>query len=349
MEDVTLPGKTGPALIIDGQAQFHPLNYVQRLAAWATGLGVQIHEHSEATEIDDERRSVSTASGTVRAKDIVLATHTPKGIYGLHAQMLTYREYGVARETPDLPLPAGIFWQRGSVERSFRTLEIAGRRYLIVVGAGGKTALHDAEQSLADLKASLPAFTPGEAICTWSAQGYRSPDGLPYIGRSPLNEAYIATGFGTDGLTYGTLAAQIIADEIIGTTNPWAHLYRASRFTPIKSIAQIVEEQALALKGLIQDRIGVPDYAGPTSLARGSAAVMKVDGHDAALYRDDTGRLHALSAACTHLGCIVHWNPVEKSWDCPCHGSRFDVSGCVIEGPAMSQLKPVALDSGDAA
>lgn len=345
MDDAPLPGRPSQALIVDGQAQIHPLNYVQRLAAWASGLGVQIHEHSDATDIDDERRVVSTASGAVRAKEVVMATHTPKGIYGVHAQMLTYREYGVAREAPDLPLPAGIFWQRGSVDRSFRNLEIAGRRYLIVVGAGGKTGLHDPEKSLADLDASLSELVPGDAVCTWSAQGYRSPDGLPYIGRSALGNAYIATGFGTDGLTYGTLAAQIIADDIIGKQNPWAHLYRASRFTPIKSAAQIVEEQTLALKGLIQDRVRVPGYTDPAAMPPGTGTVMKMDGRDTALYRDEAGGLHALSATCTHLGCIVHWNAAEKSWDCPCHGSRFDTSGCVIEGPALSPLTPVAPDS----
>ena len=344
---VTLPGPAveGRAMVIDHQAQFHPLNYLRSLAAQAADLGVRVHEHSEVVEIDAEHRVLHTESGSVRAKEIVLATHTPKGIFGVHAQMLTHREYGVAGEVQSLQVPAGIFWPDGQTKRSLRNLEIAGKRYVIAVGAADKTGLHDSEKALASLRSISQEYMPpvGERW-EWSAQGYESPDLLPYVGRNPMDDVYIATGFGTDGLTYGTLAAQIISDEILGKENPWATLYRAARFSPIKSIKQILEEQAIALKGLVADRVGVPEYAGPASLEPGRGAVVKSNGKKVAVYRDETGDVEAVSAVCPHMGCIVHWNQVEKSWDCPCHGSRFATSGDVIEGPALSPLAAVDLE-----
>ena len=349
LEDrATLPGPTaqGRAMVIDHQAQFHPLNYLRSLCAQAAGLGVRVHEHSEVVEIDAEHRILHTGSGSVKAKEIVLATHTPKGIFGVHAQMLTHREYGVAGEVQSLRVPAGIFWQDGQTKRSFRNLEIAGKRYVIAVGAPDKTGLHDSEKALASLRSiSQEYIPPGGERWEWSAQAYESPDLLPYIGRNPMDEVYIATGFGTDGLTYGTLAAQIISDDILGKENPWATLYRATRFSPAKSIKQVLEEQAIALKGLVADRVGLPEYAGPSSLEPGRGMVVKANGQKLAVYRDEAGSVQAVSAVCTHMGCIVHWNQVEKSWDCPCHGSRFDTCGDIIEGPALSPLAAVDMEA----
>lgn len=343
-----LPGRAGRALIIPGQAQFHPLNYVQGLARLAVEAGARLFEYTEVLDVDDSHHLLRTATGSVRAPHIVLATHTPKGIYGVHAQMVVHREYGVAREVEMPTMPAGIFWQHGTRQHSYRSLEIGDKRFVIAVGSAEKTGRHDTEQARLDIQSALLATASGSSeLCSWSAQGYESPDLLPYIGPSPLSDAYIATGFATDGLTYGTLAAQLIADSLLLKRNPWAELYRATRFSPLKSARQIMEEQAIALKGLVQDRVGVPDYRGPDSLAPGEGAVMKVHGSNAALYRDEAGGMQALSAACTHMGCILHWNAVERSWDCPCHGSRFDVCGRVIEGPALSPLKPVDLqDTG---
>ena len=347
-EKAALPGPAAQsrAMVVDHQAQFHPLNYLRSLGAHAAELGVRVHEHSEVVEIDAEHHVLHTESGSVKAKEIVLATHTPKGIFGVHAQMLTHREYGVAGEVQSLQIPAGIFWQDGQTKRSFRNLEIAGKRYVIAVGAPDKTGLHDSEKALASLRSISQEYIPlGGERWEWSAQGYESPDLLPYIGRNPMDELYIATGFGTDGLTYGTLAAQIIADDILGKENPWATLYRAARFSPVKSIKQILEEQAIALKGLVADRVGLPEYAGPGSLEPGQAAVVKANGKKVALYRDEAGTVQAVSAVCTHMGCIVHWNQVEKSWDCPCHGSRFDICGDIIEGPALSPLATVDMEA----
>lgn len=343
-----LPGTAaqGRAMVIDHQAQFHPLNYLRGLCAHAAELGVRVHEHSEVVKIDAEHRVLHTESGSIKAKEIVLATHTPKGIFGVHAQMLTRREYGVAGEVQSLPVPAGIYWQDGQTKRSFRNLEIAGKRYFIAVGAPDKTGLHDSEKALASLKSIFQEYVPPDGErWQWSAQAYESPDLLPYIGRNPMNEVYIATGFGADGLTYGTLAAQIISDDVLGKENPWAALYRATRFSPTKSIKQILEEQAIALKGLVADRIGLPEYAGPASLKPGRGVVVKANGKKVAVYRDETGSVAAVSAVCTHMGCIVHWNHVEKSWDCPCHGSRFDTSGDIIEGPALSPLAAVDMEA----
>jgi glycine/D-amino acid oxidase-like deaminating enzyme/nitrite reductase/ring-hydroxylating ferredoxin subunit len=328
----------GPALVLDGQAQFDPMCYLDALAQEANNSGCHIFTHTPALSIDHDKHEVETPSGRVKAGEIALATHTPSGFHPIQAGMVVKREYGLAFRNPGVSWSPGIFWTRGEHRISVRPFDAMEGNFLIAVGESHPTGRHDANQALLDLEAEA-GICLGEMAPAyrWSAQNFRSPDGLPYIGRDPMG-SFIATGFATDGLVYGTLAAHIIADHLLGRDNPHADLFDAGRFTPIKSAKGAAEEIATMVTSLASDYLGGGDRAG-LDLAPGSAAIVEVDGDKVAAYRDPGGVLHVLSPVCTHLKCLVHWNAAEVSWDCPCHGSRFSPDGSVLEGPALKPLR----------
>jgi glycine/D-amino acid oxidase-like deaminating enzyme/nitrite reductase/ring-hydroxylating ferredoxin subunit len=325
-------------LALDNQAQFHPLVYLRALARRIAAAGCRLYEHSAVIGIDEDACTVHTARGTVRAREIVLATHTPKGIFLVQAEMVPQREYGIAVRLAGGPAPDGIFWGIGEYRHSLRSLRANGTDYLIVVGEEHSTGRHDAVTPSGRLEAFARRYFDVAAVAyRWSAQNYRPADGLPYIGRSHTSDLYIATGFATDGLTYGTVAAGIIADQILGRASRWAGLYRANRLAPVKGARGVLEESVSVAKALVQDYAARP-HAELASIAPGSGAVVSIDGERLAAFRDASGALSVLSPVCPHMKCIVRWNAAEQSWDCPCHGSRFDVRGEVIEGPALSPL-----------
>lgn len=173
----------------------------------------------------------------------------------------------------------------------------------------------------------------------WAAQNYPSADGLPYVGttvREP--NTFIATGFAADGLVWGTLAAKVIADAITGSPNPHADLLNPKRFTPVASARNFMKANAAVSRYLLKDYLFYGQVKSLAEVAAGEGKTLKVEGEKVAAYRDETGTLSVVSSVCPHMGCIVHWNGIEKSWDCPCHGSRFAVDGTLLEGPAQANL-----------
>lgn len=333
-----LPQPHGPVLVIDDQAQFHPLAYVQALADRAASDGCLVFENSPVVEIDVEKGVVRGERACVRAREIVLATHTPSGFHKVQIGLQPKREYGVAFPIERDALPAGVYWDVGE-PLSVRTLDAGDEHLLICVGQAWPSGQHDASQALASLEALAARRFDVPAIAyRWSAQNFRSPDLLPYIGRDG-SDALIATGFATDGLVFGTLAAMIIADTILDQANRWSELYRADRFTPVKSAGSVLGETAQVVKAAFKDYVTDRQAAELRALAPRQGAIVEVDDERIAAYRDASGEIFAVSATCTHMGCMVHWNEFETSWDCPCHGSRFAVDGRVIEGPALAPLE----------
>ncbi|MBA2674696.1 FAD-dependent oxidoreductase [Ramlibacter sp.] len=328
----------GPALVIENQAQIHPLRYVRALALQAQRQGCLVHERSAVIEVDHGKRQVCTANGTVTADHIVLATHSPIGFHSTQAGMVVHREYGIAVCLGKGSCPPGIFWGRGDKSLSVRSLEVDGNQYVLIIGEDQKMGQHDAKACLGELEAKArETFDIDQVAYRWSAQNFQSPDKLPYIGQD-ISGNYIATGFGTDGLVYGTLAGSLIADEILGRTNSASHLFRASRVAPIKAAKGIAEEVGTMVKSLVKDYLTERQEVEVSKLQPGTGALVEIDGTSVAAYRDADGAIHAVSSVCTHLGCKVHWNSVETSWDCPCHGSRFAIDGSVLEGPAIKAL-----------
>ncbi|MCE8004436.1 FAD-dependent oxidoreductase [Billgrantia ethanolica] len=326
-------------LRIANQAQFNPLHYLQGLANRLIGEGVLIHQHSPVREIDAGKGTVKTDTATITAKDIVQATHTPKGISLVQAGMLVSREYAVCAKLRSGDYPEGIVWVLDPFH-SLRSYRHGDEPYLLVIGEKHKTGEHQGDhyQLLREYLQSrfdIEAFTH-----QWSAQQYGSPDGLPYIGRMHGSDnLYMATGFGADGLIWGTLAGRIIADRIQGNDNPWQARFGARRITPGKSALQYAKENVTVTKHMLKDYLGTEKLADFSEVKAGEGRVATVDGEKLAIHRSTTGELKVLSAICPHMKCIVHWNAAEATWDCPCHGSRFDTDGEVIEGPAFRPLE----------
>ncbi|HWI80858.1 FAD-dependent oxidoreductase [Ramlibacter sp.] len=341
-----LPKPVGEVVVLQNQAQFQPQAYVAHLARLAGEAGARIHQQSRVIELDAKGRRAVTASGAVLAQEIVLATHSPKGFHLVQAEMPVHREYGIARPLAGADPGPGIFWCRGSERLSVRTMAAGGQRYLVCVGEEHKVGTHNAKASLMALQMRVEQrFGPGAASHRWSAQNYRSADGLPYIGRD-ASGCFIATGFATDGLTWGTVAAHVIAEQLMARSHAFGDLCRPARFSPVKGGKAMVEENLTTVTALVRDYLTHSQAQQLASLAPGDSAHVDVDGETFAAYRSPEGELFAVSPVCTHLGCKVHWNSVETSWDCPCHGSRFRVDGTVIEGPAVTPLGRKHLNVG---
>ena len=328
---------------IPNQAQFNPLKYIQGLAAAIEGDNCRIYEGTKVTNVEDgEPCIVHTAQGKVTAKHVVMATHSPKGIYAVHTAMEPYREYAMAVRLAG-PLPAGgVYWHVQQTQHySVRPYSNEQGNFLLVLGGAHKVGQQEHnEKKFLELEQYLTErFDVDHIVYKWAAQNYKPADALPYIGTSiTQGHTYIATGFAADGLTWGTLAGMIISDAIVGKENQWARFFDPKRFTPVASAPKFIKENIDVAVHLVKDYLFYDQKTELKDLKPGEGKTLEVNDEKLAAYRDEEGKLHVVSAVCTHMGCIVHFNNAEKSWDCPCHGSRFSVEGEVLEGPAYYNL-----------
>lgn len=342
VETLPLPFPIKSAVRIDGQAQFNPMKYAKGLAKSISGENCTIYENTRVLNFKSgEPCLVETPLAKVKAKCIILATHTPKGVYAIHSAIFPYREDAIAvkLKTGIYP-PGGIFWGvTKDQHHSFRTYTIDREKYLIVAGQHYKVGqAEDGKKKFDELeKFARDRFDIDTIEYKWAAQSYRSADGLPYIGEIE-DKIFTGTGFSTDGLTYGTLAAMIISDSIAQIKNKWSNTYDINRNNPGKAAKDYIKENANVMGEYMKDFPGISDESEIKDLPAGEGKVLNIDGEKIAVYRDANNVVHAISAVCTHMKCIINWNNAEKSWDCPCHGSRFDLDGTVLEGPATSDL-----------
>lgn len=349
-EESKIPVPALKALKLDGQAQINPMRYVQELAKQVHGRQCQIFERTHVSSIEEDSNSfrLETSGGTVTADHVIHATHTPKGVKAVQTLLGPYREYGIACRVKEQIHPDGIFWGyfEGNKKISTRNYSRNGEDFLIVVGEPHKVGhTENNARHLEKLEAfAREYFEITEVAFQWGGQHYRPADLLPYIGaRKKGTNEFIATGFSTDGLVYGTLSAMILTDLITQKENQWADLYSSTRKQPLKSASKFLKENIDVAKHFIKELTVSADDLDDVQLEKGEGKVVEHDNNKWAVYRRDDGKLDVRSAVCTHLKCIVHWNNTEKSWDCPCHGSRFDTDGSVLEGPAFHPLKEVTL------
>jgi glycine/D-amino acid oxidase-like deaminating enzyme/nitrite reductase/ring-hydroxylating ferredoxin subunit len=332
-----LPFGVEAAVRFDDQAQVHPRAYCLGLAAAIMAGGGRVHAHTRARHIDDGL--VSTDHGELRADSVVVATHLPiKQMGGFFARTEPHRSYALA-VTVDGARPRDMYF---GVDQPARSLRPAGA-HLIVGGEGHKVGdAHDTTEHYRNLEAwARQHFDVSSVDHRWSAQDWAAADGLPYIGRMPGHDRmYTATAFKKWGMTHGTVAALVITDLIAGRDNPWLEVYDATRIAPKQSLTGTIKAGVRTVKHLVGDRLHTEDQAAVDALEPGQGTVARIGGKAVAAYRDDGGELHTRSAVCTHLGCLVSFNPAERSWDCPCHGSRFAADGAVLEGPAVDDLGP---------
>jgi len=339
------------ALKIQQQKQANPMQYVQGLANAAAESGCKIYENSPVHSVEKAKSSYILKSGqhTIEADSVVHATHTPKGMKIVQTLLGPYREYGIACKSENQVLPRGIFWGYYEEGKKISTRPYIkdGENYLIVVGEPHKTGqAGDNKQHIQNLiDFARSQFEIDEVTYAWGGQHYRPADLLPYIGPVKENSReYIATGYSTDGLVYGTLAAMIISSQITGRDNQWAGLYSANRHQPTKAAGKFLKENLNVAGQMIKDYAGLVVKSSDldsVGLKAGEGRIVKYEGKKLAVYKNDANYLEAVSPVCPHMKCIVHWNNAEKSWDCPCHGSRFKTDGTVLEGPAYHPLKKV--------
>ncbi|MEU9182054.1 FAD-dependent oxidoreductase [Streptomyces sp. NPDC048550] len=352
-----LPFPVAGAVRVEDQAQFHPLKYLRGLAEEILALGGRIHEGTRVTQLDEgDPCRLSTDSGaTVSARHVVVATHHPVFDHALLAARLTqHRDLVIAGPLPAHRDPEGMYITEEGGKRSVRTAPLKdGSRLLIVTGEAFTPGTgEDTEAGYARLRAWTEQHFPEVTISyRWAAQDNSATDTLPLIGRLSKDGAhvYVATGFAGWGMTGGVLAGTIIASLVNGEQEPWGGLYDPGRLgSALRSAPTLLKAQWDTGKHFVKDRLDTlgDGTNGPVrSLPPGEGTVVRAGGKPCAVHRDDGGELHAVSAVCTHLGCLVAFNNAERTWECPCHGSRFGVDGRVLQGPALRPLEPQ--DPGD--
>jgi glycine/D-amino acid oxidase-like deaminating enzyme/nitrite reductase/ring-hydroxylating ferredoxin subunit len=346
VRETPLPYEVAAAVRLPDQAQFHPRKYLLALAESIPGDGSHLFEQSRVQTVKHgEPCEVISDGGLVRARDVVVATHLPILDRGLFfAKAYPHRSYAIAAPIDSGEAPDGMFINAGTPTRSVRTLRDGDRLFLNVGGNGHKVSGEDATpERYAQLEDFLRKHwsSAGEPEYRWSTQDYMPHDQVPYIGRlhRGADHLYTATGFNKWGMTNGTVAAMIISDAILGRANAWADLFDAKRLlTSRSSLMKLVKENAAAGFHFFADRIRPAGGASADDLRPGEGALVG-RARKTAVFRDDDGAVHELSPVCSHLYCIVGWNSAERTWDCPCHGSRYAADGRVIQGPATEDLQ----------
>ena len=354
-DDCPLPFATKGALKIEKQARFNPTPYLHALARAFVADGGLLFQHSPVTAVEDGSPcEVKTAQGTVRARSVVLATHVPiRNRVLLQTKLAAYRTYAIAAPLVRQGVASGTFWDMHTPYHYIRSHVIDGRAHLIVGGEDHRVGSTEGEepQAFERLEKYVKEKFAGrvlEPTHRWSGQILESVDGLPFVGKDAAAEhVFVASGYAGNGITWGTLAGFVLADLIRNIESPWQELLDATRIKPLAGAKAFLTENVAFPQHYLLDRLksAKTEEALP-SLPAGQGDVFKIRGERMAVYKDAQGQLSACSAVCPHLGCLVHWNTSEGSWDCPCHGSRFDPRGAVLNGPALTPLAPKALVKG---
>lgn len=342
---LTLPVSTMGGVSYPDQAEIHPRKLLLGLAEELIRAGGQIFEETRMLEIEDgEPCVVRTNRGEVRCSRFVIASHYP--VYdptGLFSRLAPYRDYALAAKVNG-PLPVEMSIGAGKEAKAFRTCPSDEGELLIVSGESHKVGQSDAQEAYANLEDyTRMHFDVQEVPFRWSTQDNMTPDRMPYIGPfgSRSEHGYVVTGFNAWGMTTSAYAGMIVRDMVAGRTNPWAEMFSPGRVKGLGGAAEVVKENLNVAKHLIGDKLAGPEDRSPEDLRPGEAAMTRLDGRKVAAYRDLNGELHAVSPNCTHMGCTIRWNNAERSWDCPCHGSRFAPDGVVLQGPAVKDLERI--------
>ena len=340
-----------PAVRFPGQGRIHPIAFLAELGRLLTAMGVHIYEESEVEEFDEDPLALRANGYRVSCADIVVATHTPlQGLQGLlegafaQSKLALYSSYVVAGRMPKGSIPDALWWD---TEDPYNYLRIEpGEEFdtAIYGGADHKTGQEEETgERYKRLAARARRILPGiELTHRWSGQVILTPDGLPYIGEAAPHQ-YAATGYVGNGITLGTVGAAVISDAILGRENRWASTFAFDRAPIGRESWEYLQENADYPYHLVRDRLRGPEARPPAALPPGDGAIVTFAGKKVAASRAADGTLSLLSPVCTHMGCIVAWNGAERTWDCPCHGSRFAPDGSVISGPAESPLAEIDL------
>jgi glycine/D-amino acid oxidase-like deaminating enzyme/nitrite reductase/ring-hydroxylating ferredoxin subunit len=336
-----------PGVHFPNQAKFHPLKYIFALAKRIDGGGSAIFERSEVSEVRDKPQRVVANDFQINTRYLVIATHKPlMGKTGIisatlfQTKLYPYSSYVIGASVPKNLLPEACFWDTSDPYYYLRVESGKAHDYVIFGGKDHKTgqAAKTAEV-FRDLRKTLLRIIPrAKPDRQWSGQVIVTNDGLPYIGETAQRQ-FVATGFGGNGMTFGTVAALMARDGAMGKENPWKELFSVDRKKIRGGTWNYLLENVDFPYYFLKDRLTQSEADSVSQVQRGEGKIVNLEGQRVACARDADGKLHTVSAYCTHLGCIVHWNSAENTWDCPCHGSCFQVDGQVLGGPAESPLE----------
>ncbi|QEC74749.1 FAD-dependent oxidoreductase [Mucilaginibacter ginsenosidivorax] len=347
--EVPTPVPFEKALKWDDQAQFHPLRYLQGLQKTFVAEGGVILEETLITGVETKGgiHTAASAEGNILAKAVIYATHLPPNINVFNFECAPYRSYVMAFKLKSGDYPDALIYDSQEPYHYVRSHIIDGQQLLLAGGHDHKTGHGDPEKAFADLeKYVCKYYNIASAKYRWSSQYYVPVDGLPYIGQMPMapEGIYCATGYNGNGMMLGSVAGKILSDLVLKKPNKFSELFSPGRIKPVDSFSEFVKENADVAYHFIADRLGTHETDSLKRLQPGTGKVVEVDGKKIAAYRDEAGAIHALSPVCTHAACIVNWNGQEKSWDCPCHGARYDIHGQVLTGPATKNLMKINPD-----
>jgi Rieske Fe-S protein len=331
------------------QAKFHPRKYLRSLVERIPGDGSHVFEKSAATEFDAKKRRVKVNGYWISFDRVVMATNNPLVGFAsmisatlLQTKLSLYTSYALGARVPSDTLPEALFWDTRDPYDYLRVDRYRRFDYVVYGGEDHKTG-----QSKATTKPHARLLTRLKKIIAkakidhrWSGQVICTPDGLPYIGENAERQ-FVATGYCGNGITFGTVAAMMARDWATGRKNPWAELFGVNRKKLKGAAWNYLRENKDYPYYMIKDRLARAEADSVRELKPGDGMIVGRRGKKVAAFRDRNGKIHRLSPVCTHLGCLVRWNPSESTWDCPCHGSRFKPTGEVIAGPAEEPLAPI--------
>jgi glycine/D-amino acid oxidase-like deaminating enzyme/nitrite reductase/ring-hydroxylating ferredoxin subunit len=352
----TVPLVDRPGILFSNQAKFHPMAYLAGLAKTVHGDGCVISEETEAKEIEADPLRIKSDKLEIKCDYLVIATHVPMiGIAGLTSAMLfqskqyPYSTYAIGAQIPRGRAAEMSLWDTSDPYYYLRIDRGTKTDYAIFGGADHKTGQRDdTKAAFDDLITTLKEILPDAKVDRrWSGQVIETNDGLPFIGETAERQ-FVATGFSGNGMTLGTLAGMMACDAVLKRENPWQKLFAVDRKKIRGGTWDYLVENIDFPYYYLKDRLTLAHKESPREIKRGSGQVIKLDGQRVACSRDAEGKLSAVSAVCTHMGCLVHWNGAESTWDCPCHGSRFKPDGSVVAGPAETPLEPVDISAAKA-
>jgi glycine/D-amino acid oxidase-like deaminating enzyme/nitrite reductase/ring-hydroxylating ferredoxin subunit len=347
-KQVPLPFATQGGIRFSDQIRFDPLDFTRGLARVFVRDGGRLFEGTRVRRIHDRKDGVTveTASGRIEAEHVVLATHAPLfGFLSLQSRAHPFQSYVIAVKVRT-DIEDALYWDEKDPYHYTRVLDSADPRLLLIGGADHRTGdVHETDKCFDALLAYADQrFGIDTVVGRWSHEYFNPSDKLPYVGRLPArHRTYVATGFSGDGLQWGIVTAEVLADAIEGRENALADVLTPSRIKPLASARELGAGGAYVARHAVGDHLAFADVDTLEEIPRGEGRLIRLGLRRLAVFRDDAGSLHAMSPVCRHAGCIVQWNAAAKTWDCPCHGGRYDAHGRVIAAPPKDDLEPQEL------
>ena len=333
-------------MVVDGQAKFHPVRYVHALAKAFEDAGGVILQQCRVEDVEEnDQIQIVTTKGNFQSKFLIYATHIPPGINLLHLRCAPYRSYAMAVTLENKSYPDDLIYDMYDPYHYIRSQKINNKTYLIVGAEDHKTAhVENTNECFLKLEAYVRKyFDVEEVVNKWSSQYFEPADTLPYIGHLPGHDGNIlvASGYGGNGITYSHVAAVTLRDIVSNKDNPLIKLFDPNRIKPVAGFVSFISHNADVAKQFVGKWFEHEKLKELADLAEGEGKVVKYEGETIALYKDENGGIHALNPVCTHMKCSVAFNTAEQTWDCPCHGARYNTDGFVVTGPASMNLENI--------